>query len=85
MIHVLKILRENKELVVTCPNIENIIVLDELRNIVLDEIPYYLYDSKSRILVRMEYIILDDILYNVFGIYYVDNAYLALTEIEEAG
>ena len=79
------ILRENKELVVTCPNIENIIVLDELRNIVLDEIPYYFYDSKSKILVRMKYIILDDILYNVFGIYYVDNAYLALTEIEEAG
>jgi len=48
------------------PNIENIIVLDELRNIVLDEIPYYFYDSKSKILVRMEYIILDDILYNVF-------------------
>jgi len=81
----IRVLREDKEMILIGPNIEKRIVLDESRNIILDGVPHCYYNPKSKLLVRVEDAILDDILYNVFGIYYVDNAYLALTEIEEAG
>ena len=80
----LKVLKEDKEMILIGPNIEKRIVLDESRNIVLDGVPHCYYNPKSKLLVRVEDAILDDILYNVFGIYYIDNAYLILIKAEKA-
>lgn len=80
----MKILREGREMIVTSFLAEEKIILDKSRNIVLNVGSDYYYSSKSKLLVRVEDGVLDDILYNVFGIYYIDHAYLVLIKAEKA-
>ena len=79
-----KVKTDKKEYVASGPDIREKLVLDPERNIVLHRIPHLYYNPKSRLLVKVDEAIMDDILYNVFGVYYIEEAYMKLIKVEKA-